>query len=295
MDRGWQTSNEAAGNAKIDIRTLTNINRVGKRGLPPFYAPNGIELPKRLKVNESTIIRHSAPFNEGSFTVFPSVNSMVCVGTWDERLFDQCRQRGYVRLDGVMLPTGTDSIPDFGEADEEIMVHWRQIQILYAAKVDAARQRASQLSQSSQIDSVPNMSTSSSSSSSISMMDISVENLERKSDLQEMYDFWEGIKTINVDTEFFRKATSSMDKKAKKIYKSRFEERSKEYLMCRSGLYVSTTEKTFPCLKTLWIPFKSPHTSILSVREIAVKYALLTSGKTPSQIKELSHPFLCTV
>jgi hypothetical protein len=81
-----------------------------------------------LKVNKSTIIRHSAPFNEGSFTVFPSVNSMVCVGTWDERLFDQCRQRGYVRLDGVMLPTGNNSIPDFGEADEEIMVHWRQIQ-----------------------------------------------------------------------------------------------------------------------------------------------------------------------
>jgi hypothetical protein len=81
QDRGWQTCNEAAGNAIIDIRTLTNINRVGKRGLPPFYAPNGIELPKRLKINESTIIRNSAPFNEGSFSVFPSVNSMVCVGT----------------------------------------------------------------------------------------------------------------------------------------------------------------------------------------------------------------------
>mmetsp|Transcript_30754 Transcript_30754/g.29362 ORF Transcript_30754/g.29362 Transcript_30754/m.29362 type:complete len:107 (-) Transcript_30754:85-405(-) len=105
-----------------------------------------------------------------------------------------------------------------------------------------------------------------------------------------MYDFWEGIKTINVDTEVYSKATSSMDKKAKKIYKSR----SKEYLMCRSGLYVSTTEKPFPCLKTLWKPFKSPHTSSLSVREIAVKYALLTSGKTPSKIKELSNPFLCS-
>ena len=66
-DRLWQTSDEAAGNTTIDIRTLTNINRVGKRGIPPFYAPNGVELPKRLKVNESTVIQNSAPFNEGSF------------------------------------------------------------------------------------------------------------------------------------------------------------------------------------------------------------------------------------
>jgi hypothetical protein len=83
-----------------------------------------------------------------------------------------------------------------------------------------------------------------------------------------MFKRWEGIKTINVGTEENNKAMSLMDKNGKKLYKSRFEERSKEYLMCRSGLYVSTTETPFPCLKTLW----------LSVREIAVKYALLTSA-----------------
>jgi hypothetical protein len=93
-----------------------------------------------------------------------------------------------------------------------------------------------------------------------------------------MFKRWEGIKTINVGTEENNKAMSLMDKNGKKLYKSRFEERSKEYLMCRSGLYVSTTEKPFPCLKTLWAKFKSPHTSSLSVREIAVKYALLTSA-----------------
>jgi hypothetical protein len=281
-DRLWQTSDEAAGNTTIDIRTLTNINRVGKRGIPAFYALNGVELPKRLKVNESTVIRNSAPFNEGSFCVFPSLNSMVVVGTWDERLFDQCSQREYVRIDGVMLPTGTNSLPEFAEADEEIMVLWRKMVAIYAAK--ANRQNIANQSSSLSSDNSSVIST---------IMNISATDLKRKSSVEEMYAFWEGIKHMNLDGVEYCKVTDSMSKEMKTAFKSRFEERSKEYLMCRSGFYVRTVEDPFPSIKKNWTNFKSTYTSKFGVREIAVKYALMTSGQTEMQISELSHPYVC--
>jgi hypothetical protein len=77
-----------------------------------------------------------------------------------------------------MLPTGTNCIPDFGEADEEIMEHWRQIQILYAAKADAIN--TANLASST-------ASSTSSNNAVSTMMDISAANLQRKSDVQEMY------------------------------------------------------------------------------------------------------------
>jgi hypothetical protein len=74
-----------------------------------------------------------------------------------------------------MLPTGTNCIPDFGEADEEIK---EQIQILYAAKADAIN--TANLASST-------ASSTSSNNAVSTMMDISAANLQRKSDVQEMY------------------------------------------------------------------------------------------------------------
>jgi hypothetical protein len=110
-----------------------------------------------------------------------------------------------------------------------------------------------------------------------------------------MYAFWEGIKQMNLDGEEYCKATDSMSQEMKKTFKSRFEERSKEYLICRSGLYVTTLEDPFPSIKKQWTNFKSTHSSKFGVREIAVKYALLTSGQTEMQISELDHPYICII
>ena len=90
---------------------------------------------------------------------------------------------------------------------------------------------------------------------------------------------------MDVSTAAFTIACRNMDVKLRASTKTDFENRAKEYLMCRSGFHVEGGNKIFPPLGQ-WSSFKE-NKKINLIRETAVKFAVITSGKTKVEIAEL--------
>ena len=183
-----------------------------------------------------------------------------------------------------MLPKNTSSVPQFDPPTAitaKISDLLKQINALYAeAEEEEARRNSS-------------ISNSSANSNAVPVLIMENLDLLRPKTASEMFDFFESIKDMDVSTTAYAKSIANLKTPEEKIaFKSRFDDRAREYLMCRSGAYVSTSKRPFPNLKTLWPPFKGEY-KCDGIRESAVKYAALTSGKTEAEIEAMGHPFKC--
>ena len=89
-----------------DYKLLSDKLKEQREGFPSFFAPNGIELPNKLKYLYNLITQRPS-FENGEYFIGVGEKSLNIIGAWDAPIINECKLREYLQGNGYILPIGT--------------------------------------------------------------------------------------------------------------------------------------------------------------------------------------------